>query len=269
MRAFVLRALRRVYRALLPESAKNTLRLQLLFDERDKPPRTCERFDERSVVVLAPHMDDEVYGCGGASCLHARAGGRVTVVFTTDGAGRDATTAERTEESRRAATVLGTHELRFLGGPDGALRVEDALVQALADVLAERRPELVYTPALVDTHADHWVTSRILARALARLEAPVRDGITIRQYEVWTPLLANLLVDVEDVWAEKEAALECFESQGRALDLVGTSKGLARYRSIHRASGRGLFEAFHESDVRAFLRVLERHARGSGRDGSA
>ena len=37
------------------------------------------------VVVLAPHMDDEVLGCGGAIALHKRAGAHVTVVFLTDG----------------------------------------------------------------------------------------------------------------------------------------------------------------------------------------
>src|SRR5690348_6988030 len=37
------------------------------------------------VVVLAPHMDDEIIGCGGTIARHAAAGASVTVVYLTDG----------------------------------------------------------------------------------------------------------------------------------------------------------------------------------------
>src|SRR5215471_17732082 len=39
----------------------------------------------RKIVVLAPHMDDEVIGCGGALYKHVRNGAEVTVVYMTDG----------------------------------------------------------------------------------------------------------------------------------------------------------------------------------------
>jgi N-acetylglucosamine malate deacetylase 1 len=36
-------------------------------------------------VVLAPHMDDEVLGCGGTMARQVAAGSDVTVIFLTDG----------------------------------------------------------------------------------------------------------------------------------------------------------------------------------------
>src|ERR1043166_7647856 len=39
----------------------------------------------KKIVVLAPHMDDEVIGCGGTLCKHVRNGAEVIVVYMTDG----------------------------------------------------------------------------------------------------------------------------------------------------------------------------------------
>ena len=78
-------AVRRLWRRLLPEGARNSLRLMAGLEDRDRPPRRISRFDEPRVLVLAPHMDDEVLGCGGVLCRHLAAGGRATVVYMTDG----------------------------------------------------------------------------------------------------------------------------------------------------------------------------------------
>jgi N-acetylglucosamine malate deacetylase 1 len=40
---------------------------------------------DEKVVILAPHMDDEVIGCGGTLRKHVLNGADVTVVFLTDG----------------------------------------------------------------------------------------------------------------------------------------------------------------------------------------
>lgn len=37
------------------------------------------------VLVLAPHPDDEVFGCGGAIMQHLAQGDEVTVIILTDG----------------------------------------------------------------------------------------------------------------------------------------------------------------------------------------
>ena len=44
---------------------------------------------EGSILVLAPHPDDETLGPGGSLALHAARGDRVRVVFCTDGGAGD------------------------------------------------------------------------------------------------------------------------------------------------------------------------------------
>ena len=50
------------------------------------PAMVCEP-EGRRILVLAPHMDDETIGCGGALVRHARKGAHITVIFLTDSNG--------------------------------------------------------------------------------------------------------------------------------------------------------------------------------------
>ncbi|HSU80978.1 MAG TPA: PIG-L family deacetylase, partial [Thermoanaerobaculia bacterium] len=67
-----------------------------------------------SALVLAPHYDDEVLGCGGLAAQLAAAGAAVRVLFLTDSGGgaeavadREAYGRRRREESARVCEILG------------------------------------------------------------------------------------------------------------------------------------------------------------------
>jgi len=256
---------RRLYRGLVPPNAKRTLRQWLLFDQPDHPPEVIDRFDERSVLVLAPHQDDEAVGCGGAIRRHVNGGGTVTIVFLTDGrrgnpslyeqpgldqaairAAEDELVETRKAESRRAGEILGASELVFLGGPDGSLDVTPELVAALRGVIERTRPEIIYVPSVFDNHADHWASNRILDACLTSIGAGGASPL-IRGYEAWTPLIINRVACIDDVVEDKRRALAVFESQLPHLDVVSGSIGLAQYRAMHGGARRGYAEAFHET----------------------
>jgi LmbE family N-acetylglucosaminyl deacetylase len=136
-----------------------------------------------SALVLAPHHDDEVLGCGGLVAQLAAAGAAVRVLFLTDGGGgreehppggdRDAYRRRRREESAAAAAVLGLAGRDYLELPDGAL--DQHLDQAAAGIrraLLSQRPELLLCPSPLEGSADH----RAAFAALHRLLAPWRAG---------------------------------------------------------------------------------------------
>lgn len=210
------------------------------------------------VVVLAPHMDDEVIGCGGAIALHVRKGARVCVVFMTDGRGGSGEASllrgseraahERTlietrkEEAAAALSHLGVSDVVYLDAPDGALRECTWVAQKLATVLVERQPQLVYVPHFLEEHADHRATTRVLLDATA--------GTTLSfqcmGYEVWTPLFPNCLVRIDATAAIKKAALECYRSQLAQTNYLHASLGLNAYRSAGLLGAHeGYAEAFH------------------------
>ena len=48
-------------------------------------PTIVKKPKGKNILVLAPHMDDEIIGCGGVICKHIQSDDRVAVVYFTCG----------------------------------------------------------------------------------------------------------------------------------------------------------------------------------------
>ncbi len=162
-----------------------------------------------SVLVIAPHPDDEVLGCGGAIIRHIQSRTQVRVVVVTDGAlGAEAGEAgQRKDESRRAAAILGYGEPEFWDLADQGLAYGEPLVERIAAAIGGA--DLVYAPSPLEMHPDH----RALAMAAAEAVRRRGRGVRIAFYEVGVPLRPNTLLDISGVKAGKQAAARCFGSQ--------------------------------------------------------
>jgi glycosyltransferase involved in cell wall biosynthesis/LmbE family N-acetylglucosaminyl deacetylase len=210
------------------------------------------------VLVLAPHPDDELVGCGGTLCRLISAGAELAILQATDGAElasleglpEASRRAVRLEEAARVAAALGA-KLFLWRERDQALRCSDATIHRLAALLDEVRPTHVFTPFLGDVHADHRSLSHILARALA--VASVEPQVL--QYEVWSLVPADLYCDVTDCAEKLEALLLLYEQAMTVDDFVHVceSRNLARGREL---TGRPCYvEAFLSSTSKEYQRL--------------
>lgn len=165
-----------------------------------------------AVLVLAPHPDDEVFGCAGAIMRHAEAGDPVHVVIVTDAAWMEGTAyaATRQHESRAAASVLGYGEPTFWGLPDRGLEYGEWLIRRVSECIEQHRAEFVYAPSCREIHPDHRALALAAAEAVRRSPRP----IDLVMYEVGVPLQPNWLLDISALLIErKKAAMACFASQ--------------------------------------------------------
>lgn len=134
-----------------------------------------------TLLILAPHMDDEVLACGGTMAGLPRKD-RVHVVYATDGTRSpvpaastpDASAPElesiRMQEARAAMAILGIPEsnLYFLGLPDGALQQQEKeLTPALVETMHGTRPDQILAPFRYDRHPDHLALYRATLQAVA------------------------------------------------------------------------------------------------------
>ena len=207
--------------------------------------------DASSVLVLAPHPDDEVFGCGGAIASHLRAGTPVQVVVLTNG-DKGGDSVRRREESRAAGKVLGYGEPVFWELADRNLQWSEALQQRVCDQLTAHKVDLLYAPSPWELHPDHRHTALLAIQAVRRLHQP---GLRIAFYEISSPLRANVLLDVTQSVEVKTRAMGCFTSQLAQQDYADHVLALNRYRTYTLPRATQYAEAFSVHDNAS----LERH----------
>lgn len=201
------------------------------------PYQAFAQLPARCALVLAPHPDDEVFGCGGAIASHVKHGIQVNVTILTDGS-RHGDIAVRMAESRAAAAVLGYGEPEFWGFPDRALRHDQDLVARLVQKIVATGADLVYAPSPWEAHPDHRQTAGAAAEAVSR------TGVRIAFYEVGSPLRHNLLLDITAHAEAKQKAMQCFASQMAQQDYGRHIAALNLYRTYTLASAVTAAEAY-------------------------
>jgi len=204
------------------------------------------------VLVVAPHPDDDVIGCGGSMIHHIRKGHSVTVVYMTSGeAGSLVHSKEelreiREAEARDAASVMGVSDLIFLRNADGSLAAKSESLTLLVRMIREKRPVLIYFPHADEGCRDHRITHEICREAVQRASGPwfqecpgkpwLVEGVLC--YEVWTPFReASFIEDISDCMELKLEALRRHRSQLASIPYDDAVQGLNRYRGV--MSGRG------------------------------
>lgn len=224
-------------------------------------PALVDKPEGKHVVVLSPHFDDDVFGCGGTLHKHILLGDEVTIIYFTDGRKGDPGFSDkleleaiRKEEARKATSILGISNLIFLDEPETQLKANKKLIKTLSGIFRKLNPDLVYLPSFLENHIDHLELNRIFFRLHKHLDMK----FNICAYEVWSPIPPNIIVDIGSVIAKKEQACKEYKSQIRQVDYVSTILALNRYRSAMNLQGRSYAEAFIFKTSGEYIDIIKR-----------
>jgi LmbE family N-acetylglucosaminyl deacetylase len=187
------------------------------------------------VLILAAHPDDEVLGCGGTIAWHADQGHEVAIHIMAEGATSRTDVPDRLamaaeleglrRSAREAAAVLGA-SISFGGYADNRMDSVDLLdvIKSVERVIAEFRPQRVYTHHSGDVNVDH----RIVHQAAVTACRPV-PGQSVRSllfFETpssteWQPAASdrlfapNWFVPISSTMDKKRKALAAYASEMR------------------------------------------------------
>ncbi|WP_046743497.1 PIG-L deacetylase family protein [Kordia zhangzhouensis] len=204
---------------------------------------------KNKILVVAPHADDEIIGCGATIAKAINKGDEVYIVIVTNaniGApelfNEEAITKVR-EEALQAHKYLGVSKTFFLDFPAPALNAfpEYKISVALSQIINEIQPNVLYVPHPGDLHQDHKAVYR--ASLVASRPQGNYNIKEIYCYETlseteWAPyqekaFIPNVFNDVSEFFEKKIEAMKFFKSQIKEFPhtrSVETFEALAKFR---------------------------------------
>ena len=184
-------------------------------------------------LFLGPHPDDIEIGAGATAAKLVSMGKAVCFTVCTDGRfglgnAPSGTTPEalislRQEEARSSAAMLGVRDLRFLPFPDGGLYEQRDLIRAIAGIIADFQPDVIFAPdpdVTSECHADHLDVGRA-AKLLAcfapypeLMEAYGAKGAPVKALALYMTARASRFVDTKGFFfAQLDSIFRCHLSQ--------------------------------------------------------
>jgi LmbE family N-acetylglucosaminyl deacetylase len=212
--------------------------------EAELVPYETTRLTGSPLLAIAPHPDDEIFGCGAITHAAARAGREVHIVVVTDGAAQGDAEVRRAE-SREAARRLGTPDPDFWGLSDRGLESDlPELRDRIKHTLQKTRPELVLVPSPAELHPDHRAVG-LATYDILRNEPriTVNPEFRLAAYEVSAFLRPNTLVDLSACWAHISHAAQAFASQNvmrpylEVLEAMAVARRLTLPEGVSHAAG--------------------------------
>ncbi|OAN57016.1 PIG-L deacetylase family protein [Sphingobium sp. TCM1] len=220
--------------------------------------------DAGITLVIAPHPDDEVLGCGGTIARLTNAGQQVHVAIATRGRPPrySEESADRVRQEAVAAhELLGVARTHFLDQPAAELdRVPHAdLNAAFGRLFDEVRPDTIFLPFLGDIHLDHQLIFRS-----AMVAARPRTWTYPRRLYAYETLsetnwaaphiepsfVPNVFIDISETLERKLAAFACYGSQCCAFPNERSPEALRALAMLRGAT-------VHRHAAEAFLLIRE------------
>lgn len=190
---------------------------------------------EKTILVITPHPDDDIIGCGGALAFLSGHRNRLIVVFLTageKGTFDPSTQAEtirtiRMQEAAAAYKTLGfpDAELIWLKYPDGELDfapLREIRIQ-LTEIIRKRRPDIVFALDPGATYyryhyRDHRTAALVSADAIGAARWPLEyseagPAYSVREVFYFYTAEPTLKLDITEVYERKLATLAQHRSQ--------------------------------------------------------
>ncbi|MBV6654398.1 MAG: PIG-L family deacetylase [Mameliella sp.] len=224
---------------------------------------------DKKALIVAPHCDDEILGCGGIMAKYQAEGILVFVAIVTNGhlGAPELFKKEGTEKVRQEALsahqFLGVQQTYFLDFP--ALRLDSIpaykLSLELEKIIREHQISDLFIPHRGDIHKDHRITfeaSLVAARPIN--DNPVRRILayeTLSETE-WAPpysddaFIPNIFENIESYIESKKKAFRFFTTQVKQFPHP-RSEEVIEYLSKFRGSTVGY------SSAEAFMLIREKY----------
>jgi LmbE family N-acetylglucosaminyl deacetylase len=221
-------------------------------------------YSGKNVLVISPHPDDEIIGCGGTLIKMLQGGSRVSVVQLTDGSNSSALKDSpeyirktiRLTEAKVVAANLGFTELILFKEADSHLKCTIHNVKKLSDILNRLRPEVIFVPFINDIHSDHIVANEILSKSLEISSLNLLE-VDVASYEVWNFVPPDTICIIDNQFDKKAKMLKKYHTAMKVIDYIQFCKSLNAYHSYKLLGKKGFAEVFLKIDAKKYIELIQ------------
>ena len=123
-----------------------------------------KKTNNKSIMCICAHNDDQVIGAGGALAKYAKEGYKIITIIMSFGElgivhfKEEEARKIRVKESRRADKILGFERTHYLGLTEGKFAEEikiKNIKEKIINIIKKEKPIKIFTHATDDPHPDH------------------------------------------------------------------------------------------------------------------
>jgi LmbE family N-acetylglucosaminyl deacetylase len=220
----------------------------------------------KNILIVAPHPDDEVLGCGGIIKRFSSEGDKIYVLIITKGKPEkysEEKIMNVRKEALHAHKILGVTETRFLNfpAPDLDTISLSEISGDISSVIIEFKIDTLFLPHRGDIHNDHKVVynaSLVASRPFNNYTVKrVYSYETLSETEWAAPFgddafIPTYFVDINNEINFKLDAFSCFKTQIRPFP---SSRSLESIEAL--AKFRGSTVSLNHAEAFMVIRIIE------------
>lgn len=241
--------LKQIYKDFVIE--KKYLKLLDFFHYEKIDPQELLIKPEEKCLVLAPHFDDETFGCGGLLIKYPQ---NVHVICLTDGKfgtvkdDNNELVVIRKKEFLSVMENLGINSYEFIDIKDGKLVFNfDKFKQ-----IEIYHYDYIFIPSYFENHKDHKAVTSLLKQLLKQKKH--KNSLKVAFYEIWSAMtLPNYFLDITPFIKKKRELIRFYSSQNLNLWFFRGLIALNAYRGM--LVNRGWAEMYTIFDVNTFKKL--------------
>lgn len=223
-----------------------------------------DSWSDKKLMILSPHPDDEIIGCGGVMLSAIEENSDVIWIQIMDGRESRIINSDpsidksiRNEEAKCVAAAMNGVDLQIWDVPllDEAICID--LGHKLLREIIENKPDVIFLPFMNDRHPDHRMTNQILYNALElQSEELVCD---VYSYEVWGKVPVNVMFSIKKFMSEKNNLLRKYKIAMMAMDYADHCLKMNSYYGKLYSDNKDKMEVFYRADNKEWKALYTAH----------
>ena len=175
----------------------------------------------KKILLIAPHPDDEVIGCGGTLLKFTEKKSDISIIYVTLGSNDKKKNELRKKEATNVCIKMGWNYY-FL---EQKLNYKSWDNLELKKIINKLKPEIIFTPSIFDDNIEHKNSNFLLCDSISNISSE------IWLYQVYSSHVANTLIDITNVIEMKKKMIKIYNSQMKTRDWTHFSLGLNAWNS--------------------------------------